>query len=364
MKVGSVVFANRWTGAAAVAEVDCRALRAVGVDARLVFVGGDNLELRLAGAEWASPLLRKERTPGRVAHNLRTLRALAAECEVVLCHLPHDHLLCIASGLPRLAPLVRAVRAPGHLPTHPYNRFLAARAAGFLPAFSGLGIALDNAFRDIPSMTLPVPLDDRFAPRGAGSWRRRLEIPADAPVVGMVGKLSGGRGFDLFLEAVARVDPSVHVVLVGHGEAQWNLQILATRLGLGHRVRWTGYRDEDLPSLYAVMDVVLFTAPGSDWGHRAISEAQGCSRPVVAAAIPGVEDLIDHGLTGRIAPAQPQALATEIAALLADPEARRRIGAAGASAAKERRLVPSGRRLAEFLSQVVTSTRIQPNLTL
>ena len=361
MKVSSVVFANRWTGAAAVAELNCRALRAADIEARLLFVGGDNLERRLEGAEWASPGLRKERTPARVVGNLRALRELAADSEVILCYLPHDHLLCLTAGVARLAPLVRAIRSPGHLPTDPYHRFLNAHAAAFLPAFSGLGSTLGDSFRHIPSMSFPVPLEARFKPGSAGEWRRRLEIPEKAPVVGMVGKLAKGRGFDLLLETAARVKPPAHIVIVGHGNAQMSLEILAGRLGLGHRVRWTGYREEALPALYSLMDVVLFAAPGSDWGHRSISEAQGCGRSVVATAIPGVEDLIDDGATGRIAPPRAEALARETAALLADPETRRRTGAASAAAVDNRRLDPSGRRLGSFLRRVVSSWRGDPS---
>ena len=353
MRVGSVVFASRFTGAGAVAEHFCRALQAVAVDADLLFVGGDNLEHRLGGLDWASPDLAKERTPGHVADNLRAIRTLAADVDIVLCHLPHDHLLCVAAGTHRRAPLVRAFRSPKHLRRDPYHRFLARRLSGVLSAFSRLEHNLQRAYGALPTLALPVPLDDRFAPVGAGEWRHRLEIPADAPVLGMVGKLARGRGFDLFLETAARTVPTAHVLVVGHGEAQIELEALATRLGIGARVRWVGYQEEALPGLYAAMDVVLFAAPGSDWGHRSISEAQRCGRPVVAAAIPGVDDLIFEDRTGRIVPAEPKALAATVSDLLADPEARRRLGSAGAVAADERRLVPSGRRLAAFLASVV-----------
>jgi glycosyltransferase involved in cell wall biosynthesis len=357
MRVGSVVFGNRWTGAAAVAELHCRALVAADVDARLLFVGGDNLERRLEGVEWASPRLRKERTPGRVVGNLYAVRELAADSEVVLCYLPHDHLLCVAAGVHRMAPLVRAIRSPRHLPTDSYHRFLIARTAAVLPAFTSLGRALAGPFHYTPSMISPVPLDERFTPAGGGEWRRRLEIPAEAPVVGMVGKLAEGRGFDLLLETAARIEPPVHVLLVGYGEAQIRLEILAGTLAIGHRVRWAGYREDVLPALYSAMDVVLFAAPGSDWGHRSISEAQGCGRPVVAAAIPGVEDLIEHGFSGIIAPSLPEALAKEVSHLLTDGEARRRLGATSATVVEDRRLIPSGRRLGLFLRRIVSSWR-------
>jgi glycosyltransferase involved in cell wall biosynthesis len=325
----------------------------VDVDTHFLFVGGDNFEHRLRDRGWASPGLAKERTPSLVAKNLRAIRKLADDADIVLCHLPHDHLLCVAAGVHRRAPLVRAFRSPKHLPHDPYHRFLSQRLSGAMPAFSGLERDLQQAFGDLPALALPVPLDDRFVPVGVAEWRHRLEIPADAPVLGMVGKLARGREFDLLLETAARTVPPAHVLVVGHGEAQIELETLATRLGIGTRVRWVGYQEEALPALYASMDVVLFAAPGSDWGHRSISEAQGCLRPVVAAAIQGVEDLVEDGRTGRIVPANPEMLAGVVSTLFEDPEARRRLGSAGGSVAEERRLVPSGRRLAAFLAFIM-----------
>ncbi|MFV2073421.1 MAG: glycosyltransferase family 4 protein [Thermoanaerobaculales bacterium] len=352
MRVGSVVFANRYTGAGAVAEHFCRALRAVRVDAHLLFVGGDNLEHRLEGHDWASPALVKERNPRRIADNLRAIRTLADDSDIVVCHLPHDHLLCVAAGVHRQTPLVRAFRSPKHLRRDSYHRFLARRLSGVLPAFSSLARDLRRAYGALPTLALPVPLEDRFVPVSAADWRRRLEIPAAAPVLGMVGKLARGRAFDLLLEAAARTVPPAHVLVVGHGPAQIELETLATRLGIGASVRWVGYQEKALPALYAAMDVVLFAGPGSDWGHRSISEAQGCRRPVVAAAMLGVEDLIEDGRTGRIVAADPAMLARAVSVLLTDPEARRRLGSAGATVAEDRRLVPSGRRLAAFLASI------------
>jgi glycosyltransferase involved in cell wall biosynthesis len=103
------------------------------------------------------------------------------------------------------------------------------------------------------------------------------------------------------------------------------------------------------------MDVVLFTAPGSDWGHRAISEAQGCARPVVAVALPGVEDLIENEVTGRIAPSAPVDLAEAVDALLRSPDVAHRLGEAAATAVEARRMAPVGHRMREFLEEVLNN---------
>jgi glycosyltransferase involved in cell wall biosynthesis len=103
------------------------------------------------------------------------------------------------------------------------------------------------------------------------------------------------------------------------------------------------------------MDVFLFAAPGSDCGHRSISEAQGCGRPVVAASYPGVGDLIDDGVNGRIVDRDPDALAMAISSLVDESEAANRLGRAGTNSVVERRMAPVGDRLTDFLEGILVT---------
>lgn len=351
VRVLLVVFATKYTGAAATAEHCTRALRSAGVDARLLFTAGRNLEERLADADWASAGLVKERTPVRVISNLRALRDEADEADVVVCHLPHDHLLCVAAGVHRRATLVRNVRHPRHLRTDPWHRAVGRRVQGLVLAFRDMADRARLAFGDVPSLALPVPLEHRFRP-GAdpAPWRHRPALD-DRPAVAVVGKLAAGRGFELALEAVARCGTAPQLVVVGHGELRPRLERLATELGIAERVRWAGYRD-DLPGILATVDALLFTAPGSDWGHRVVSEAQGCAVPVVAASVPGIDDLIDDRRTGLVAPGAPRPLAAAIDRLLDDLELRSTIAVRAAGAAERRRFEPTGRALADHLDRV------------
>ncbi len=355
MRITLLTASNKYTGAAAAAEHYCRALHMAGADARLIFTGGNNLERRLRGFPWAEASLRKERGVGDLRHNMAVIRGAAAASDLLISHLPHDHALCVHSKAHRTTPIVRNFRNPGHLRRDPYHRRLNARLAGALAANS----AMEEDIRSIlrggrPVATLPVPLEERFRPgRDPALWRERLGIPTGVPVAGMIGKVARGRGFDLFLQAAAFLDPETHLIAIGHGEAQPELEALATRLGLTDRLHWTGYQDRELPALYAAMDVVLYPAVGSDHGHRAISEAHGCSRPVVAADLAGVRDLIDDGVTGRIVPASPEALGEATAELLRQPALTVAMGIAAAEAAESRRFSAVGPAMAEVLRKIL-----------
>jgi glycosyltransferase involved in cell wall biosynthesis len=352
----SVAFANKYTGAAAVAEHCCRALHDAGNSADFLFVSGRNLEARLQSRPWAHADLRKERTPVRILQNLQRLRSLAFTSDVVISNLPHDHVLCAAAGIHRRLPMVRNIRNRRHLRHDPWHRSLMSRISGVVLAHSGLVDALRTVAESMPHIVLPVPVEARFNREvTSGEWRRRLEITDSVPIVGMVGKIAPGRGFDLLLRTAALLEADTHVVAVGHGEDLPKVERLASELGIAERVSWVGYQEEELPALLATMDVVLFTAAGSDHGHRAVTEAQACARPVVAAAIDGVEDLITDGVTGRVVDRDAEALAAAVGDLIRNPDSARTMADQASKLVSDRRFEITGNRLAAFLHETVGS---------
>ncbi len=353
MRIVLTVAASKYTGAAAVADHWRRALAEAGTEVSLLYRPGRNLDVRLAGCAWAHGVLAKERSPTALVTNIRALRRLTADAKVVICHLPHDHTLCLLAGVHRRCRLVRAFRNSGHLRRDPWHRALAGRLSAAILAHRSMAPRLERLVPGLAWTAEPVPLEDRFKPGGDGpGWRRRLGIPEHAPVVGAVGKLARGRGFELALDAAAGLGGDARLVVVGHGESQPALERRAEVLGIARRVHWAGYQEGPLPDLYAAMDVVLFAGAGSDHGHRAISEAQGCARPVVAVDLPGVAELIADDVTGRIVAAEPAAVAGALRELLAEPAKAAAIAGAGSRAVEARRLGPAGARLAGFLERL------------
>jgi len=73
---------------------------------------------------------------------------------------------------------------------------------------------------------------------------------------------------------------------------------------------------------------------------------------------PGVEDLVEDGVTGRIVDRDPAALFRAVSSLIADPDVTHSFGQAAATAAKHRRLTPSGRRLAHFLEAILSRKQL------
>lgn len=333
VRVLHLVAADRWTGAAATALQLAEALRAAGVECHFAYRPGRNLEQRLSALPWCRPALVKERTPGQLRAAVHRVGSLAQGFDVLHVHLPHDHAL-LRLARPRVAgAVVRSVHDPGHLRADLFHRWLFRGTHALALSNSAL---LERSQRDavlgpLPATVLPIALEPRFRPTGdGGAVRARLGIPADAVVVGTIGKLVRGRGHDLYLRALAAT-PGVWGILIGKGPFLSGLQRLAARLGVVDRVVFPGYVEDGLESLYAAMDLFVFPAAGSDHAHRAIAEAAGCGVPTLAADLPGVRDLVEAGRTGALYPAaDAAALAVLIRDWAADPPRRHAAGDAAA----------------------------------
>lgn len=177
-------------------------------------------------------------------------------------------------------------------------------------------------------------LDLAFYPRATDGRAavRALGIPDHVPVVGAVGRLEAAKGHTYLIRAVPRVlahVPDARFVIVGGGHLCAKLQAEIDALGLSERVIMTGYR-EDMLELMQGFDV--FALP-SLWEGLGIVllEAMAYARPLVAAAVGGVNDVVVDGETGLLVPPRsPEALARAITALLTDRQRAARLGEAGA----------------------------------
>jgi glycosyltransferase involved in cell wall biosynthesis len=175
-----------------------------------------------------------------------------------------------------------------------------------------------------------VELDE--IPAGADPpTRLELGIPADAPLVGTVGRLDHQKApldFIRMAALVARAHPGTRFVMVGDGPLLDAAREEARRLGVD--VTFTGFRP-DAARIAAALDVFVISSLYEGLG-RALTEALASERPVTATAVNGVIDIVEHGSTGLLAPpADPPALARNVVWLLEHPAEARRMGEAGAA---------------------------------
>jgi glycosyltransferase involved in cell wall biosynthesis len=326
MKILHLAAGNRWTGAAAPAFAEVEALRAAGIDAHYAYVGGYKLQAKLAHHDFAHPIIEKAQNPMAFRRSVAAVDRLVTHhgFDVLHAHLTYDHWLARFAAQDRNVRIARTFHARRVLRSDPFTRSLLSKTD---PLF-----VINEAFRDAPAfggrsaIFTPPPLDlAQFTSDGA-NVRNAYDIDADTKLVTVIGKLARERGFEEALEtfaALRAILANARLMIIGHGEHRPFLESLAHTLGIEHDVVWAGYHEEDLAEHYRASDLLLFTARGSDEGHRAVLEAMACGVPVAAYPIEGVEPLVG---SEHVAPSPtPGALATLAESILrGDADAFRR----------------------------------------
>ncbi|KDN82521.1 glycosyltransferase [Kitasatospora cheerisanensis] len=162
----------------------------------------------------------------------------------------------------------------------------------------------------------------RFGPAERAAHRARLRaelgLPADAFVVGGVGRLVDGKRFHVPLAALAALPPAARLLLVGEGPARAALTARAQRLGVRDRLVLTGERD-DVPELLTAMDVLVSPSRAETFGLAAL-EGLAAGLPVLHSACPALADLPTAAAPhARLLPSEPDHYARELTALAAAP---------------------------------------------
>jgi glycosyltransferase involved in cell wall biosynthesis len=174
--------------------------------------------------------------------------------------------------------------------------------------------------------------DDRIIPAPSLSVRAELGLPADAELVGLIGRVDSFKGHPLLVRAardIVECCPRVYFVFVGHAEpgVQQTLWEMASADGVDDRLRFTGVRN-DVPRLMEAMDVI--TLPSlTEACSMSIIEAMAMRRPVVATRAGGNLELVENERTGLLVERTPEALSEAIIRLLQDPSRRAAMGQAG-----------------------------------
>jgi len=168
--------------------------------------------------------------------------------------------------------------------------------------------------------------------------RQKFALPAEARIIGGVGRLVPQKNFSRFLE-IARLMPEAVFVIAGTGPLEAELKSAAPA-----NVRFLGFV-EDRPGLYAALDALLLTSLYEGM-PMTVLEAMAAGVPVVSTKVDGVAEAFRDGREARIL--EGAAAADFAVALRELPSQQDRLSAA----ARERierdfSIAASARRLAE-----------------
>jgi glycosyltransferase involved in cell wall biosynthesis len=153
-----------------------------------------------------------------------------------------------------------------------------------------------------------------------------------------VGRAVEKKGFDVLLEALAKLPPDLNWrwIHVGDGAIMGDLKRQADELGLQNRIEWRGAQDQT-----AVFELLrradLFVLPsreGSDGDKdglpNVLMEAQSQELACLSTNFSEIPELIEDGRTGvLVPPGDGQALAVALERLIRSPDERQKLGRAG-----------------------------------
>ncbi len=176
-------------------------------------------------------------------------------------------------------------------------------------------------------------IDSRYFRRTGqrdGAFRSSLGIPADATVIGAVGRLNGEKDYPNLLSA-ARIlldkRPDLHFVIVGKGELEDELKTLATSLKLDGQVHFLGHF-HDVRKVFEQMDLYVLSSTREGLPNTVL-EAMAMEVPIVSTDVDGVKEAVTGDRDALLVPAQDSpALAAGIERMLDDPELRNRFARA------------------------------------
>jgi len=270
----------------------------------------------------------------------RRLRAVCSGAQLVHAHGYRAGWVCaLAAG--RLPPVVMTAH---NLPTITARwslRWVARKARAVIAVSEAVRMAVIACGADRETIfVVPNGIDlARFATLPArDAARRSLGIADGDRTIVSVGRLAWEKGFDALLRAARLLRhemPDVRVIIVGDGPERTRLEDLSARLRLASTVRFAGRVDDVLPWLRSA-DVVV--APSRSEGQGiAVLEAMAAGRPVVASAVGGLRETVEHGVTGLLTrPGDPRDLASALRRVLMDPHALQAMGDAARRRALER----------------------------
>jgi phosphatidylinositol alpha-1,6-mannosyltransferase len=237
------------------------------------------------------------------------------------------------------------VTVPGRLPGSRAALRHVLRRADLVVSAGGYALeeAQRAAARVLPAVNVPPGVDvDRFRPltdTERKDARQRFGLPVDGEVVVGVSRLVPRKGFDVLIQAAARLigeRADLTVAIGGSGRDRRRLERLA-RHTTQAPVRFLGRVPDDvLPQLYGCADVFAMACRNRWFGLEqegfgiVFLEAAAAGVPQVAGASGGSDEAVVDGETGVVVrdPRDPTAVAGGLRALFADAGRRRQMGTA------------------------------------
>lgn len=239
--------------------------------------------------------------------------------ELINAHTGSTHSLAAALSAGTEIKVVRTRGDARPAKVHALSRALARRTDLFIGANESISLRLRELF---PSARIETVAQGLALPAAVPLHQE--------PVVGILARLDPVKGHEDLIAAarlLAEDFPTATFLAAGDGALRQPLERAAA--SLGSRFRFLGFVS-DAPGFIAGCRVGVVASRGSEAVSRAALEWMSLARPVVAARVGCLPELVEEGVTGLlVAPGDPNALASALVSLFEDPVAAERMGRAG-----------------------------------
>ncbi|MCC6441840.1 MAG: glycosyltransferase family 4 protein [Armatimonadetes bacterium] len=140
-------------------------------------------------------------------------------------------------------------------------------------------------------------------------------------------RLSPEKGVGVLLRSLPLMEKG-YLWIAGEGRERAGLEREVREMGIGNRVSFLGFRP-DVADLMSAADIVVCPSL-MDGCPLAVWEAMAAGKAVVASAVGGIPEMIDHEHTGLLVEADdPRALADGLNRMISDREFRESVGRRG-----------------------------------
>ena len=182
-----------------------------------------------------------------------------------------------------------------------------------------------------PIVTIPngIDLSNFKAAKNPGSFRSRLGLKQEAPILLSVGRVDPEKRLDFLIDAFARLSeriPDAHLVFAGDGSARKKLEAHAANTNVNDHIHFLGMVNRvELPDL--LHDATVFLSASTTEVHPiSVIEAIASGLPLVAVQDEAFEGMILENENGHLTPLDVGVFSDTLVALLSDPEKLERYG--------------------------------------
>lgn len=167
--------------------------------------------------------------------------------------------------------------------------------------------------------------------------RKDLNIPEDAFVIGMVGRISQQKAPDVFVNMAKFVKEEIsnsYFIIVGSGEQEDEIRRYAEEIGLNDRLHITGWVDNPM-SYVELFDVACLLSRWEGFG-LVLPEYMMAGKPIVATKVDAIPDLIEDSVNGLLVDVDDCRAAALAVCRMQDSELKNRLVTGGLKTVNKR----------------------------